>query len=488
MSTLNLIVSGQETKSRNDEYLEVRNPADVPTVVGRVPNGTREDARAAIDAAEETFNKNKQWSSIYESRYRGSLLWKIALVIDQNKSKLARTLTLEQGKPLKEAEAEVAGCTNTFEYYAGYGGKIEGRLVHTKLGNKQTELKEILEPIGVCAAITPWNYPLLLLAWKMAPALIAGNTMVVKPSISTPLSTLEVVNLMKEAGLPNGVVNVVTGPSSEVGREIVSSSKVRKVAFTGSTETGKRILLEGAKQIKHITLELGGSDPTIVCDDADLDMAAENIVFLGRYRNCGQSCTSVKRLYVFQNVYEKFMNRVVSLTKSIRVGQGLDQNVQMGPLHTASQLESVESMVSEAVERGAGVLAGGHRLADPEYSKGYFYEPTLLSDTDQSSSIWRDECFGPALPVAPVTTVEEAVEKANSSNYGLGACVWTRSETQLKRFEEGINSGILWVNSAPISVPEASFGGVKDSGVGRELGLFGLLEYLEVKSIRRIIG
>ena len=246
--------------------------------------------------------------------------------------------------------------------------------------------------------------------------------------------------------------------------------------------------MEGAKQIKHLALELGGSDPTIVCDDADLDIVADTIVYQGRYRNCGQSCTSVKRLYVFDTIFDKFLDVLTERVKAIRVGQGLDPAVHMGPLHTESQRENVETMVNEAVEQGGKAVAGGHRLSDGEYSRGYFYEPTLLTDVDASSRIWVEECFGPALPVSRVADVDEAIKKANDTNFGLGACVWSKSESRLKRFEDGIESGMLWENSPPITVPEASFGGVKDSGVGRELGIVGLMEYLEIKSVRKLIG
>jgi len=484
---LKMFVAGKDLESTNSEYVDVRNPARHSSVVDRVPKGTKEDAKAAIDAAEDTFCKNPQWSSTHESRFRGKILWKIAELADQMKDELAKSLTLEQGKPLKESKGEIESWVNTFEYFAGFRGKLEGRLLHTRSGDRLLEVREILEPLGVCGAITPWNYPISLLGRTIAPSLMAGNTIVIKPSITTPLTTLHIAKLMSKAGLPDGVVNVVTGPSNEVGNELVSNNKVRKIGFTGSTDTGKRILLEGADQIKRVSLELGGSDPTVVCDDADLEEAAQTVV-MGRYTNCGQNCTAIKRVYVFEKIAGEFVKRLKEKVSALKVGPGTDPSTTMGPLHNASQLESVESMVNNAMEKGAKAVAGGKKPKGDLYSDGYFYEPTVLVDLDDHSTILTEECFGPALPIATVTGLDEAIEKANRSNYGLGSSIWTKSEANQKTFEQKIEAGMICVNSTFMSIPEASFVGVKDSGVGTSNGPLGLLEYLRVRSVRKPIS
>ncbi|MFQ5951080.1 MAG: aldehyde dehydrogenase family protein [Candidatus Geothermarchaeales archaeon] len=479
-----MFIGGESVDSVAEETTPVRNPANHEEIVGAVPKGTEEDARRAVDAAEVAF-ENSWWSDPYESRARGRILWKASESVAQGRSELATTLTREQGKPLGEALGEVDSFANTLEYYAGYGGKISGSLYYVKDGDNKLEAKELKRPMGVCGAILPWNFPVSLLGWKLGAGLITGNTFVVKPASTTPLTNLMLAKILHRSGIPEGVVNVVTGPSYAVGKEIVENPKIRRVAFTGSTETGKKILLTGANQIKHITLELGGSDPTIVCDDADLSLAAENIVYSGRFRNAGQSCTSVKRLYVFDNIADKLIEKLQQNVEKMKIGNGLDPEVDMGPLHNEVQRGLVEGMVGDAVDRGAKVVTGGGRPEGETYAKGYFYKPTLLVDVDEESTMLREECFGPALPIQRVADMEEAIERANASPYGLGASVWTKGEENIRKFEEDVQSGIKWINYKPLSTPETAFGGVKDSGIGRELGRKGLEEYLETVSIRR---
>ncbi|MFQ5872040.1 MAG: aldehyde dehydrogenase family protein, partial [Candidatus Geothermarchaeales archaeon] len=476
-----MFINGESTDSVGEESTTVRNPANYEEIVGVVPKGTEEDVRIAVDAADEAF-ENTWWSDPYESRQRGRILWKASESIARQRTELATTLTKEQGKPLSEALGEVDSFANTLEYYAGYGGKISSSLYYVKDGDNKLEIKELKRPMGVCGAILPWNFPVSLLGWKLGAGLITGNTFVVKPASTTPLTDLLLAQILNRSGVPDGVVNVVTGPSYTVGKEIVQNPKIRRVAFTGSTETGKSILLTGASQIKHITLELGGSDPTIVCNDADLDLAAETIVYSGRFRNAGQSCTSVKRLYVFDTVADKLIERLRENVEKMRLGNGLDSEVDMGPLHNEDQRGLVEGMVEEAVNRGAKVIAGGERPEGEPYGKGYFYKPTLLVDVDEESTMLREECFGPALPIQRVADMEEAIERANASPYGLGASIWSSGEENIRKFEERVESGIKWINYKPASVPETAFGGVKDSGIGRELGRRGLEEYLETIS------
>ena len=482
-----MIVGGEEIGAEAGERVQVLNPADTREVVGTVPLGTKDDARRAVEVAQAAFETNK-WSSIYESRYRGSVLWQIARLVEQNRASLASTLTLEQGKPLEESMVEITSFANCFDYYAGFGGKIEGKVFYSTSRDTRYELKEVPHPVGVCVAIPPWNFPVSLLGWKLAPALMAGNAVVVKPSITTPLATIEVVKLINKAGLPSGILNLVTGPSSEVGKELVTHPDVRRVAFTGSTETGKKILAQSSNQIKYITLELGGSDPTIIADDADLEAATNMVALNGRYRNCGQSCTSIKRLYVFDKVADEVEKMMVEKVGTIRLGRGDVKGVQMGPLHTEHQREEIESLVEDAKGRGARVLAGAERPNGEDFSHGFFYKPTLLADVPESARVWTEESFGPVLPIQRVGGLDEAIEAANSSSYGLGATIWSKSAANLEKFERQVESGMVWENSGPTPLQEVAFGGVKESGVGRELGFHGLLEYLEVKSIRKAVS
>jgi acyl-CoA reductase-like NAD-dependent aldehyde dehydrogenase len=414
------------------------------------------------------------------------LILKAVERISSDMENLSKLYTMEQGKPVKEAKSEIESFLNTMDFFAGFGGKLYGDENVAGLSDKEELLTiDKPEPLGVLVAITPWNFELSLLSWKLAPALICGNTAVVKPSSSTPLTTLQVIDHFYQAGLPKGVINVVTGNSSEIGDYLVSHPKVRKVMFTGSTEVGQRVYGQAARGLRAVTLELGGSDPTIVCDDADLQDAARNIIEKGRFRNCGQSCTSVKRLYVFESIANKFVKMLTEFTSKIRVGNGLHEETTMGPLHNDEQLKSVESMVEDAVSNHSGqVLLGGKTPKGTMFEHGYFYEPTLLTDVNENALIWKRECFGPALPIAVVHDLEEAVDKANNTSYGLGSCIWTKNITRAYEFANKIQSGIVWINSPPLSVPETSFGGVKDSGIGRELGKRAIMENMEPKSIR----
>jgi succinate-semialdehyde dehydrogenase/glutarate-semialdehyde dehydrogenase len=332
-------------------------------------------------------------------------------------------------------------------------------------------------------AILPWNFPVSLMGWKVAPGLAAGNTFVVKPASTTPLTDIKVASLLAKAGLPPGAVNIVTGPGAVVGEELLDNPKVAKIAFTGETATGKRIMEGSAKSIKRLTLELGGSDPMIVCDDADLELAVEGAAW-GRFRNCGQSCTSVKRLFLFESIADEFVKRFAEKVKTIRVGNGLDKSTHMGPVHTEEQREKVESMVEEAEGRGAREIVKGGRPGQKELANGNFYTPTVLGDVDYDAQIAREECFGPALPIFIVKDLEEAIERANDTPYGLGSSVWTKNVERAYHAAERIQAGTTWVNSPPIARAEVPFGGFKQSGFGRELGIEGLDHYFETKSIQ----
>ncbi len=471
-----MLIQGEEAAAEGGATFSVSNPA-TGEVVDSVPKGGREDAKRAIDAASEAFEVWSEKPAIERSR----VLLKIAETVRANVEDLAMTLTLEQGKPLGEARSEINSFANTCEYYAGLVGRERG--AQTPFSTGEGFFIVTKRPLGVVGAILPWNFPVSLMGWKVAPGLAAGNTFVVKPASTTPLADLKVASLLVKAGLPPGAVNVVTGPGGVVGEELLGSPKVAKIAFTGETATGKRIMEGSSKLIKRLTLELGGSDPMIVCDDADLELAVEGAAW-GRFRNCGQSCTSVKRLFLFESIADSFVKNFIEKVKTIRVGNGLDKETHMGPIHTAEQREKVESMVEDAENRGAKDIVKGGRPSQKELEKGYFYVPAVLGDVDYDAKIAREECFGPALPIFVVKDLEEAIERANDTPYGLGSSVWTRNVERAYHAAERIQAGTTWVNSPPIARAEVPFGGFKQSGFGRELGIEGLDHYYETKSIQ----
>jgi succinate-semialdehyde dehydrogenase/glutarate-semialdehyde dehydrogenase len=340
----------------------------------------------------------------------------------------------------------------------------------------------IKRPIGVCGAIVPWNFPVSLLGNKIGPALITGNTVVIKPAGTTPLTDIQAVLILNEAGLPPGVLNIVPGPARIVGETILKDPRVRKIGFTGATSTGKHVMEVAAQNVKRVTLELGGSDPMIVCDDADIDEAV-SAASVGRFFNCGQACLAIKRLYLFDKIYDQFVAKLVAKMDKLRVGNGLEQGVIVGPLHTAAQRDEVEEQVNDAVKRGAKVLAGGSRPTGEAFAKGNFYLPTLLVDVDEQSRVVQEEVFGPALPIMPVKDLEEGIAKANRSIYGLGSSIWTRDLDKATAAAERIEAGYTWINSPQIIFDELPFGGVKQSGLGKEHGEEALDYYMEAKSV-----
>jgi betaine-aldehyde dehydrogenase len=473
---MQMLIDGRFVDAASGESFAVKNPA-TGEVVDSVPRGGREDVKAAVDAASTAFGK---WSEV-PSLERSRTLFKVSELVRSSADELAKTLCEEQGKPLNEAKGEVNSFANCCEYYAGLAGRSRG--AQTPFSTGEGFFIVTKRPIGVVGAILPWNFPVSLMGWKLAPGLAAGNTFVVKPASTTPLTDLKVGALVMKAGVPQGVVNIVTGPGPVVGEEILDNPKVSKIAFTGETGTGRRIMEGSAKYIKRVTLELGGSDPMIVCDDADIDLAVEGAAW-GRFRNAGQSCTAVKRLFLFESIAEPFVQKLVAKVKSVKVGPGMVQGTHMGPVHTAQQRERVETMVEDAKQRGAKVLAGAKRPEGKEFEKGFFYEPTLLADVGYDAMMAKEECFGPALPIFVVKDLEEAIERANDTVYGLGSSVWTKDVERAYGAAERIQAGTTWVNSPPIARAEVPFGGFKQSGFGRELGVEGLDHYFETKSIQ----
>src|SRR5436189_1342061 len=367
MSMAKLVIAGEQRNAADGGTTEIRNPA-TGEVVDRVAAATSEDVDRAIDAAETSF---KKWSSVPPPK-RAEILFKAAHMLAEREKELARLLTQEQGKPLREAVLEIRRFAHTLEHYAGLAKTIRGGYVPALDDRRYGMI--IKKPIGVCGSIVPWNFPVSLLGNKIGPALITGNTVVVKPAGTTPLTDIQVVQILHEAGLPPGVLNIVPGPGGIVGESLLKDPRVRKIRFTGATSTGKHVMEVAAQNGKRVTLELGGSDPMIVCDDANLDEAA-SAASVGRFFNCGQACLAIKRLYLFDKIYDEFVSKLVSKVEKLRVGNGLEQGVIVGPLHTAAQRDEVEEQVNDAVKRGARVLAGGKRPGGESYAKGNFYMP-----------------------------------------------------------------------------------------------------------------
>jgi acyl-CoA reductase-like NAD-dependent aldehyde dehydrogenase len=473
-----IFLNGESVDSQSGETYPVYNPAN-GSLVDIVARGSTEDAKAAVDFAYEAFKKERQSPTPANI---SRILQQVSQLVRDNETELATTMTKEQGKTLLESRGEIKFFAHTLEYYAGL--RARGSQVNISDPSKLAVVEK--EPIGVVAGIVPWNNPILLMGAKVASALAAGNSIVIKPSSTTPLSTLKVGELFAKAGLPKGLLNFVTGSGESVGEELVTNPKTRKVSFTGDTSTGKRIMQLAASNLKRVTLELGGSNPIIISDDAELDKAV-NATLNGRFRNCGQGCMCVKRVYVFDKVASVFIDKLRARATGIVLGDGMNPNTTMGPLHSKPQLEKVSKQVSDTLDTGAKLVTGGHVPTDSneEVAKGFFYLPTLVTEVDESSRLVSEECFGPALPIITVGSMDEAIEHANRSIYGLGASVWTKDLTRAKRAARALEAGTVLVNSLygaggwEIEVP---MGGFKESGVGREYGIEGLESYTETKT------
>lgn len=470
-----MFIGGQYVAFPPLERFPIRNPAN-GDVVDTVPRATSDQVAAAVESARKAF---ATWRDAPAAR-RGELVTAGAREVLEHIEELAHLLTSEQGKPLREARMEVRRFVHTLEHYAGLSKNLRGGYV-PNLDEGAYGLI-IKQPMGVVGAIVPWNFPTSLLGNKLGPALVAGNTLVAKPSETTPLTTLRIAGLMHEAGLPAGVFNVITGAGSVVGKILVEHPLVRKIAFTGSTPVGKSLMALAAADLKRVTLELGGSDPMIVCDDADLDAAA-SAASVGRFFNCGQACLAIKRLYVFDSVADTFTEKLNAKVQRLKVGPGTLDGVTIGPMHTARERELIEEQVADAVGAGARVLHGARRPKGELYDRGHFYEPTLLLEPPHTSRVAVEEVFGPVLPLWRVGDLEEAIRLANSSIYGLGSSIWTRDLDRASYAAERLEAGYTWINSPQKIYDELPFGGVKQSGVGKEHGMEALEYYMETKSV-----
>jgi succinate-semialdehyde dehydrogenase/glutarate-semialdehyde dehydrogenase len=472
------LIAGESRDSESGEITEIRNPA-TGEVVDTVPKGTVGDTRKAINFAAEAL---KKWSQMAPAK-RGSILLEAGRLVRQQEKELATLLTKEQGKPIRESVLELRRFVHTLDHYGGMAKSLRTAAVVLDHGRHGLVLRK---PIGVCGAIVPWNFPVSLMGNKLGPALLAGNTVVVKPAGTTPLTDIRCCELIDKAiqdgGGPKGVINIITGSGGVVGEELLVSPVVRKIGFTGATDTGRHVMQSASQDFKHVTLELGGSDPMIVCEDADLDRAV-SAASVGRFFNCGQACLAVKRLYLADKIADGFIEKLVEKVKKLRIGNGIKSDSLMGPLHTADQRREVEEQVADAVKRGARVLYGAERPKGGEYDQGFYLLPTLVTEVDPESRMLREEVFGPALPIVRVKDLEQGIEQANNSIFGLGSSVWTRDINKAMMAAERIEAGYTWINSAQIIYDELPFGGVKQSGIGKEHGEEAIEHYTEAKSV-----
>ncbi|WP_319579971.1 aldehyde dehydrogenase family protein [uncultured Methanospirillum sp.] len=457
-----------------EDPIPVINPA-TGALVGRIHQGSTIEVDTAVLRASEAFPK---WAVI-DATERAKVLFKAAALVRNRQAAFAGLLTSEQGKPLKESKNEIAGFARILEYYASISGLLKG-----DYGNSSAYGHAIVsrKPVGVCGAIIPWNVPAIIMGWKVGPALAAGNSIILKPATTAPLTCIQLAGCLVEAGLPADILQVVTGPGPVVGEAIASHPGIRAVSFTGEVGTGRRVASLAAPYFKRVTLELGGSDPMIVCNDANLAEAAKGAV-AGRFFNCGQTCTAVKRLFVDSSVEEEFVHKLQTMISSLKVGNGLESGVDMGPVHSLAQRSLIADQVERTIEGGFGTIKTGGKDITIGNSGSSFFEPTLLSGLDPEAPVLKEEVFGPVLPVMPFETLDDAISVANSTQFGLGASVWTHDTRIVSRACEELQAGIVWVNQHLKIPPEVPFGGTKDSGIGRENGRYALEHYLEEKTI-----
>jgi acyl-CoA reductase-like NAD-dependent aldehyde dehydrogenase len=467
-----MYINNKLTNGQATETIPVINPA-TEEVLAEVPSHPAGDLDLAVQAAQQAF---QSWR-LTPANQRAAALHQVASKIRGCHAELVELLTREEGKPLPENEEELWWCEETFDYYAELARHEKGRVIPPGApGQFNFVLKE---PRGVVGCITPWNYPLLLLVWKMAPALAAGNTLVIKPSQLTPLSTLALVEKACDH-LPPGVVNVVTGTGGKVGEALVNHPDVPMIAITGSLAVGQEVARKAGPQMKKLHLELGGKDPMVIAPDVELEMAVSGLAYAALI-NAGQVCTSTERVYVHESIYSQFSEELAEFVGKLRLGNGLEEGVDMGPMIRPRFREAVESQLEQALSGGARLLVGGKR---PQYlEKGFFLEPAVIVDVDHSMNLMREETFGPVIPLMPYRDFDQAIKLANDNQYGLGASLMTHDAKLVKRFFEEVQAGTIWINDPLTDNFAGPFGGMKMSGLGRELGQEGLDEYYQVKHV-----
>lgn len=468
-----MFINGQWTEAEDGRTYDVINPATEETV-DQIAYGNRADAKRALEAAAKampTWRKQTAWD-------RAKVLKKTADLMRERLDSIARTLTMEQGKPLAEAKGEILHSADTFEWFAEEGKRAYGQVIPpSQPGKSHVTVKH---PVGVVAAISPWNFPITLQSRKIAPALAVGCTIVCRPASQTPLSLVQVFECMIDAGLPEGVANLVMGPAQEMADEFLDNPICRKISFTGSTEVGKQLMRGCADQLKRISLELGGHAPFIVFPDADPEIGAK-LAVTGKFRNNGQVCIAPSRFYVHEKVQKDFIEATVEATKALKLGNGLDEGTVIGPMFEQKAFDQTTALVEDARSKGANILTGGKRCDD--FDKGYFFEPTVLTSIKGDMKMMTDEPFAPVMPVLDFDKVEEVIEQANNTKYGLAAYVFTNDLSTAWQMAEGLEAGIIGINDPVPATPQCPFGGMKESGMGRELAHDGLEAYLETKYV-----
>ncbi|MGD7055195.1 NAD-dependent succinate-semialdehyde dehydrogenase [Sutcliffiella horikoshii] len=467
MEKYSMYINGEWVNT--EEVIEVTNPA-TGEVIGTVPSISEEQLENVVQHAEEAF---QTWRN-YTAYERADILNKWFLLLEENKKLIAETLTKEQGKPFREALGEVGYANSFVDWYKEEGKRIYGETIPSSSKDKRVLIQK--QPVGVVAAITPWNFPAAMITRKVAPALAAGCTVIVKPAGQTPLTALLLAKYADEAGVPKGVLQVITGKSSVIGESLMKHKDVKKLTFTGSTEIGKKLMEQASHTVKKLSLELGGHAPFIIFEDADLEKAAKGLV-QSKFRNAGQTCICANRIYVQESVAEEFTSLFVKEVSKLKVGNGMERGVDLGPLIDEDALEKVKEHLSDAKEKGASVAFGG------EVKDKTFMEPTVITGVTDEMLCMNEETFGPLAPITTFKEEEEAIKRANNSPYGLAAYVFTEKMSRIYRVTEGLDYGIIGVNDGAPSVAQAPFGGLKESGIGREGGHHGMEEYLEVKYV-----
>ena len=470
-----LFINGEWRDAASGKTLDVVNPA-TEEVIAAVPSADRSDIDAAVAAARAALDG--PWSKL-SARDRGRLLWKLGEKLMERADEVAALETLHNGKPIFESrQIEIPAAAECFQYYAGWADKIHGETIPVK-GNYLTYT--LREPVGVVAAIVPWNFPLLLTSWKVAPALACGNTVIIKPASQTPLTALALAEIAQQVGIPPGVLNVVTGPGAQVGQLLVEHPGVDKIAFTGDTTTGRSIMRGSADTLKHITLELGGKSPNIVFPDADLDAAirgATTGIFYGK----GEVCAAGSRLLVDRSIKNEFVDKIAARAKKMVPGDPMDPKTRLGAISSKKQLETDLRYIDTAKKEGATLVAGGER-ADIGTGKGYFLQPTVFTNVTPEMTIAREEIFGPVLATIEFADLDEAIARANATSYGLAAAVWTRDIKKAHHVARRLQAGTVWINTYNVYDTAAPFGGYKQSGFGREMSVHALDHYTQIKSV-----
>jgi succinate-semialdehyde dehydrogenase / glutarate-semialdehyde dehydrogenase len=471
-----MLINGELVDSLSGKNEMIYNPANQEPVA-EVSTGGREDALAALKAAQKAF---PAWSSTH-SNWRAEILHEAARLVRRFADEMAVLLTKEQGKPVKDARKEVLASADVLDYFAEEGKRNFGEWVPSASQNSRSLV--IRQPIGVAAIITPWNLPVDLMAWKVGPALAAGCTVVAKPPSQAPLAATAFLQAINDAGALPGAINVVHGPGSEVGAELVENPISRKIAFTGETATGRWIMQHAALHIKRVSLELGGQSPFIVCNDASIEKAVAACTTRA-FSNMGQICISINRIYVAKEIADVFISKLVDRTTKLKVGNGMNPGVDLGPMFSHAQRQKTKEHIADAVQKGAKILCGGNEPEGKEYKRGFFFLPTVLVNADHGMKIMREETFGPVAPIMKFETLDQAISLANDTEYGLAAYIFTNDLTTAIHAAEKLESGGVGVNVNNVAELQAPFGGWKQSGFGRELGHYGLEEYLEIKHIR----